>query len=188
MKTKRRKGNPKMGEIGISTRFQPGVSGNPGGRPKTRVLSEMLAAIGNETESKSGKTYYQLAAEAFLGQAFDGNVHAFREFADRVEGRTTQRVELSGVERHPIAVAVKGAWEREWETASFERRQQVELELEDKILQHAEKIKARRNRPEHEKRYELRMREFRERCAAGEDPEEVLATMKTPPVGPIAVN
>jgi hypothetical protein len=42
---KLRRGNPRLGkELGIETRFKPGVSGNPGGRPKTRILAEMLCA------------------------------------------------------------------------------------------------------------------------------------------------
>jgi hypothetical protein len=97
MKTKKKRpGNPRIKEVSIATQFQPGKSGNPGGRPKIRVLAEMLAAVGNQVEKKSGKTYFQLAAEALLSKAFNGDVQAFRELADRIDGRTTQSVELAG--------------------------------------------------------------------------------------------
>jgi hypothetical protein len=103
---KRRNGNPGIKDLGIATRFQPGVSGNPGGRPKMRILSDMLAAIGCEVEPKSGKTWFQLAAEALVSKAFRGDVQAFREIADRVDGRSIQSVELSGPDGLSIAHSI----------------------------------------------------------------------------------
>jgi hypothetical protein len=177
---KRRPGNPKIKELGIATRFQPGVSGNPGGRPKTRILAEMLAAIGNEVEPKSGKSFFQVAAEALVGEVFRGDVQAFKEFADRVDGRSTQTVELSG----GLQVGHHTEWEQAWQKATPEERERMNAELDDKILAAAEVIKLNRlDTPEN--RYRNWMREFSARTAAGENPDHVRATMKSPPVGPV---
>jgi hypothetical protein len=102
MVKRKRRGNPRIKEIGIKTRFKPGQSGNPSGRAKNCVLSDMLDAIGNEIEPKSGKTFFQLAAEALLNKAFHGDIGAFRELADRVEGKPRQRVEVTGAEGSPF--------------------------------------------------------------------------------------
>jgi hypothetical protein len=165
------RGNQRIGELGIKTRFQPGVSGNPGGRPKTRILAEMLAAVGDQVEAKSGKTYFQLAAEALVGKAFNGDVQAFREFADRIDGRATQHVELSGRAGGSITIDSGKLWMEEWQSAPIPRRLEMERELEDKILAEAAKIVAKRNIPDNEKQYRTRMREFHDRTVAGENAE-----------------
>lgn len=141
MKTKKRRGNPRMGNFGITTRFKPGQSGNPGGRPKTRVMSEMLCSIGNEVEPKSGKTFFQLAAEELVRSAYNGDVGAFKEIADRVEGRTTQSVELHGGLHVPHS---DSEWHTEYRSATHERQEQMSTELDDKVLALAESIKAKR--------------------------------------------
>jgi hypothetical protein len=179
---KRRHGNSRIKELGVKTRFQPGISGNPGGRPKTRILAEMLAAIGNEIEPKSKKTFFQVAAESLVRKVFRGDIGAFKEFADRVDGRSTQNVELSG----GLQVQQEGTseWTERWNKAAPEERKRMAEDLDDRILAAAEVIKMRRlETPENRARN--RMDEFSRRTAAGEDPSEVLATMKSPPAGPV---
>jgi hypothetical protein len=165
---KRRPGNPRIKDLGIATRFQPGQSGNPGGRPKTRILAEMLAAIGNEIEPKSGKTFFQVAAEQLVGKVFRGDVQAFKEFADRVDGRSTQHVELTG----SLQAGHHGEWEQAWQKATPEERERMETELDDKLLAAAERIKLQRaDTPEN--RYRARLREYERRKAAGETHEAI---------------
>ena len=50
--------------IGSGTRFRKGVSGNPGGRPRTRVLSEALRAQLGEMkpDDPAGRTYAEIVA------------------------------------------------------------------------------------------------------------------------------
>lgn len=55
--TKKRRGNPRVREIGTKTRFRPGQSGNPADRSKSDALTEMLFAIGNEIGPKTGKFF-----------------------------------------------------------------------------------------------------------------------------------
>jgi hypothetical protein len=174
---KRRTGNPRIKELGITTRFKPGVSGNPGGRPKTRILAEMLAAIGNEVEPKSGKTFFQVAAESLVRKVFRGDIGAFKEFADRVDGRSTQHVELTG----GLQVGHHTEWQHAWDKATTEERERMSAELEDKILATAEHIKARRaDTPEN--RYRDRLREYDRRKAAGESHEAIQADFATRPL------
>jgi hypothetical protein len=173
---KRRPGNPRIKELGIKTRFQPGVSGNPGGRPKTRILAEMLAAIGNEVEPKSGKTFFQVAAESLVSKVYRGDVQAFKEFADRVDGRATQHVELSGGLQ-----AQHGEWAAKYDAATPEEREQMTTELDDRILAAAEQIKAlRADTPEN--RYRARLREYGRRKAAGESHEAIQADFAKRPL------
>jgi len=78
--------------------------GNPAGRSKNYVLTDIMNAIGNEVDPKTGKTYFQVAAEAMPSKAFRGDVQAFREIADRVEGKPRQRLELSGPDGSQIPI------------------------------------------------------------------------------------
>ncbi len=175
--------NPNIGKLGIATRFKPGVSGNPGGRPKTRILAEMLSAIGNEIEPKSGKVFFQVAAEALVRKVFRGDIGAFKEFADRIDGRATQHVELGGgLQFQQHGKSEWSEWLTRYTTATPEEREQLSTELDDKILAMAERIKARRlDTPENRARN--RMDEYDRRIAAGEKPDEVLKTLKSPAAG-----
>ena len=87
-------------------RFPPGVSGNIKGRPKGRItLSHALQLELDESQraadegvkrSKRGPTARELA-KRLLEMADAGDrlgLDAFREFADRTEGKATQAVEL----------------------------------------------------------------------------------------------
>lgn len=77
--------------------FQPGVSGNPGGRPKRKPLTEAYQALMNQVcpEDKDGRTYAQLIARALMKEAIKGKVQAAAELADRVEGRVNQSLDLN---------------------------------------------------------------------------------------------
>lgn len=95
--------------------FQPGQSGNPKGRPKSITLSEayrkMLAEVDETDEHK--RTRAEVLAEQMYTKAKSGDVSAFREIADRVEGKARQTI-----------------------TISVERREQLELSVQ-RILEHA---------------------------------------------------
>jgi Family of unknown function (DUF5681) len=174
---KRRHGNPRIKEFGVATRFKPGQSGNPDGRPKSRVIAEMLAAIAGEIDPETLKSYFQIAAEKLMSEVFRGNVQAFREFADRVDGRSTQHVELTG----GLQVGHHTEWEQAWHKATPEERRRMTEELDDKILATAELIKAKRaDTPEN--RYRNRMLEYHDRIAAGESHEAIKADFATRPL------
>jgi hypothetical protein len=90
------------------TRFKPGQSGNPGGRPRRRPITERYAAMAEEPLEESlrlelkmpkGSTYGDAMA---LGQgraAIKGNTSAAREIREAIEGKATQRIEFTDTTR-----------------------------------------------------------------------------------------
>jgi len=86
--------------------YQPGQSGNPGGKPKihqtlsmecARLLArpapaEALAKLG----LAPGSTFAEAIAAALCTNAVRGNVAAAKEICDRTEGRVPVAVDLEG--------------------------------------------------------------------------------------------
>ena len=88
--------------IGSGTRFRKGLSGNPGGRPRTRLLSEALRTRLAEVklDDPAGRTYAEVVAENLIDIACSEGaaaVHAASEVADRIEGRSRQSIEVADV-------------------------------------------------------------------------------------------
>jgi hypothetical protein len=88
--------NPNIAEDGKSHRWKKGQSGNPSGRPKSKILSDAYRSkleepVPNDPE---GRTWAELIAEAQVRDAVRGNVQAAREIADRTEGRARQAIEF----------------------------------------------------------------------------------------------
>ena len=78
--------------------WKPGQSGNPGGRPKKKPLTEAYNLILKRRVPKDvlaklalrgHPTYAQVIAMALAREAIKGKVHAAAEMADRVEGRVS---------------------------------------------------------------------------------------------------
>lgn len=73
--------------------WKPGESGNPGGRPKTKLLtSELQRLLEQEAPKSNGQTWATVIAEALLVKARKGDVRAISELANRMEGRAAQAV------------------------------------------------------------------------------------------------
>jgi hypothetical protein len=86
--------------IGTSTRWKKGRSGNPGGRPRTRVLSEALRNRLAEAkpDDPEHRTWAEAIAENLVSIACSqcpSVVHAANEIADRIEGRPPQHLQIS---------------------------------------------------------------------------------------------
>ncbi|PSH04628.1 MAG: hypothetical protein CXZ00_07405 [Acidobacteria bacterium] len=80
--------------------WQLGQSGNPGGRPKKRLISEELERLLAEEAPKSGgKPWAEVIAEALLRKASNGDVRAIAELANRIEGKPHQSLAVD-VERN----------------------------------------------------------------------------------------
>lgn len=69
-------------------KFQPGVSGNPNGRPRRAKLTAALKALAAEVEESTGLTYAELTAMSLYYAAINkGNVLAAREIREATEGK-----------------------------------------------------------------------------------------------------
>jgi len=101
-----------------------GVSGNPGGRPKTAPITKLLCELLERPcpGDKQNRTYAHKIAEAMLKRACHGDVRAAREVTDRTEGRAMQGVIVSGEcekcreNRGQRAQALSGLTDQELET------------------------------------------------------------------------
>ena len=87
------RGNP---DKTLPHRWQPGESGNPGGRPKAAPLSqacrEVLALpVPGDPEARS---YAQKIAATLAEKAAQGDIRAVAELADRAEGKARQSIEI----------------------------------------------------------------------------------------------
>src|SRR5271166_462027 len=70
-----------------------GVSGNPGGRPKTKPLtSEIERLLEQKAPKGKGRTWAAVIAEGLVKRAAKGDVRAIAEIANRVEGKPFQSV------------------------------------------------------------------------------------------------
>src|SRR5271168_4212991 len=101
-------------EVEKASREKKGQSGNPGGRPRSKTLSDayrlkLEEPVPNDPE---GRTWAELIAEAQVRDAVRGNVQAAREIADRTEGKARQAIEF----------------EDKTMTEAFERMTSAELE------------------------------------------------------------
>jgi hypothetical protein len=77
-----------MGDTRNLKPWPKGVSGNPGGRPKTKPLTEEIERLlEQEAPTSKGQTWASLIAQALLTKACKGDVRAFAELANRVEGK-----------------------------------------------------------------------------------------------------
>lgn len=74
------------------TRFKPGQSGNPGGRPKGRSLTSILRELLDRNEIrgfqlKEGQTVADALVEAMVAEAIKGNAAVIKLLYDRIDGK-----------------------------------------------------------------------------------------------------
>lgn len=88
--------------MAFGTPFQPGQSGNPNGRPKSKpfadALKAALKAMGDDKEA------LQSVANSLVVKARSGDVAAIKEIADRLDGKVPQG--LIGGEEGDSAITV----------------------------------------------------------------------------------
>src|ERR1019366_1828064 len=77
-------------ELGKATRWQPGQSGNAGGRPKSKPITEAYNRIGELTPEEFGlfkpKNVFEMKAIEMLLANGKNLVPAVREITNRIEG------------------------------------------------------------------------------------------------------
>ncbi|MPZ13971.1 MAG: hypothetical protein GEU73_06040 [Chloroflexi bacterium] len=82
-----------------------GQSGNPAGRP--RKDDPITQAIRSTLREKDGpSTYRVLLARKLVQMAVGGDLAAAREVLDRVEGKPTERREVTGADGSALALLI----------------------------------------------------------------------------------
>lgn len=81
----------------VGRRFVKGQSGNPGGRPRTSLLSQAVRQRLSELvpDDPDGRTYAQKIADALVSRAAKGDAESFRAVGDRAEGKPAQAVSIT---------------------------------------------------------------------------------------------
>ena len=73
--------------------WKPGQSGNPSGRPKSKPITDLCEEIINHPETR--EKIKQQVIQTLTSRGMAG-VLLLREIGERVEGKVTQGIELSG--------------------------------------------------------------------------------------------
>jgi Family of unknown function (DUF5681) len=83
------KHKPRRGRKENLKPWQPGQSGNPGGRPRKKPITEALIELLAEIPPGKKKENARLLAEKLLSMARGGSVAAAHEILNRIEGKVT---------------------------------------------------------------------------------------------------
>lgn len=83
-------------KAGLHPPWQPGRSGNPGGRPKGQTLTSRLRKIIDQ-ETKDGKDYGDLVMQVLVKAALKGDMKAMSLLLDRVDGKVIQQIQFPDV-------------------------------------------------------------------------------------------
>ena len=110
-KVKQPRGNPKIAELGKATRFRPGQSGNPGGRPNRTPYADAHREVADLPVSKLGILPNESVrigiAKSVAKQALKGNISAAAEAANRAEGTPRKCPEVADTLRREVVIIVK---------------------------------------------------------------------------------
>jgi hypothetical protein len=88
----------------VETRWKPGQSGNPKGRPKKEEsLADLLNELVNALcpTDPEGRSYAELIARSLVHQGLKGNLGAIKEILNRVAGRVPFLIERVGASNEP---------------------------------------------------------------------------------------
>ena len=86
--------------VGKATQFAPGVSGNPGGRPGTKPITDAIIQLLNlRPECSKARKKYRSRLQQLAGKLLElglrGNVEAIKVVLDQVQGKPRQAVDIS---------------------------------------------------------------------------------------------
>jgi hypothetical protein len=107
---RRKSGRPNPVPNSERTRWKPGQSGNPSGRPRTALLSQAVREkLGDLVpDDPQGRTFAQKIADSLIERAARGDPESFRALGDRAEGKPSQSVALTSTP----SLSHFGGWSR----------------------------------------------------------------------------
>jgi len=77
--------------------FQPGVSGNPSGRPAKIFTAALLRIVEKKLkDDPDGRVLLDGIAQQLVAKATKGDLASIRELADRIEGTPARSITLGG--------------------------------------------------------------------------------------------
>lgn len=91
-------------------RFQPGKSGNPGGKPRKKPITELFEELFHSSEDF--EVIKQQIRGVFTGKSGMAKVLLLKDAGERLEGKITQPVAVDGEIKMSLAEVVKKARER----------------------------------------------------------------------------
>ena len=95
-KTEKQKGKQKKGAHLKPYLFQPGQSGNPGGRPKGHGFTFYARALAEkEIETHPGMTHMEALVRVAFREALNGNFQFFNLIIERLEGKTPESIHVN---------------------------------------------------------------------------------------------
>ena len=97
----------------VEAQWKPGQSGNPGGRPKKKPITEMYERLMSDPDFVAAT---EIAVRKAVSKGQMAMVLQIREMTDRIEGKVTQPMEMTGngTQRMPMPpiinfIGVEGA-------------------------------------------------------------------------------
>ena len=93
----RNRGKHAFPESAKKHQFKPGQSGNPGGRPRRGKFADVLESMAEELvpDDPKRRTWKRFLADQIFLQAAKGNVQAFAEIVNRVEGKAVPCTDIA---------------------------------------------------------------------------------------------
>ena len=86
-------------------KWLPGTSGNPNGRPPSgQAFSDLLRKEAENIDPDAGLSNSEIIAKALIKLAKEGNITAIERYADRVDGKPHQSMEVTGNIPFPAVV------------------------------------------------------------------------------------
>lgn len=89
--------------------FMPGQSGNPGGKPKTKPITEIYERL---LADGANVTQIEETVKTILRKSGMGAVLQLKEMAERTEGKVSQKVEVDGNLNISLAETIQKARKR----------------------------------------------------------------------------
>ena len=86
----------------VHTRWKPGQSGNPGGRPKGESIVALMRRV--LERDHHGKPLSEVLAERIIKEALAGKPAMVKEVLDRLEGPVNQRHEVTVERRSALEI------------------------------------------------------------------------------------